>query len=143
MGLFLSCVSACGLFSFDNTGVILSSDSPAEAEVSSLAVRLANDRGRPLRSLCRKSVHLCLSIYLSLVNIYIYIDRAQTHRLKQKFRHWPSVLQTTAADHCDLRAIHEHFSLSLFTETKKHSPNTGARANSTLYVTRPLHRAAC
>jgi len=30
-----------------------------------------------------------------------------------------------------------------FTETKKHSPNTGARANNTLQVTRPPHRGAC
>jgi len=31
----------------------------------------------------------------------------------------------------------------MFTETKEHSPNTGARANNTLHVTRPLHRGTC
>ena len=30
-----------------------------------------------------------------------------------------------------------------FTETKKHSPNTGARANNILQATRPPHRGAC
>jgi len=30
-----------------------------------------------------------------------------------------------------------------FIETKKHSPNTGARANNRLQVTRPLQRRAC
>jgi len=30
----------------------------------------------------------------------------------------------------------------MFTETKKHSPNTGARANNTLQVTRPPQRGA-
>jgi len=29
-----------------------------------------------------------------------------------------------------------------FTETKKHSPNTGARANNTLQVARPPHWGA-
>jgi len=33
--------------------------------------------------------------------------------------------------------------LHLFTETKKHSPNTGARANNTVHVNRAPHRGPC
>ena len=35
------------------------------------------------------------------------------------------------------------FTRYVFTETNKHSPNTGARANNALQVTRPSLRGTC
>ena len=41
--------------------------------------------------------------------------------------------------HC----AHYHHYLFVYHRKKKHSPNTGARANNTLQATRPPHRGAC
>jgi len=62
-------------------------------------------------------------------------DRSDAYRPRRKSvdpsQNWPMLAACSGSLRC------------LLTDTTKHSPNTAVRANTTLQVTRPPHRAAC